>query len=170
MVDNGLAVSTVMILTQTGGQVCPYLVNEENPADPTRPCTTMEEIRFEWQLPYGSTADGCQTPTQVGLNVPKGGTTQVKLTIHADHHFFTALRHTDIMRLAQPLIDADLNLDGEVTLDELEQVPITVLDTSVYDLSTFPSDLETLGDYIRWTTITFPHYQGDGGCPIRTPL
>ena len=170
MVDNGLAVSTRMVLTKTGGEVCPYLINDENPADENRPCTVMEQVSFDWQLPFGAEADGCQTPTQVGVNIPKGGTTQVKLTIHADHHFFNALRHTDITRLAQPLIDADLNLDGEVTLDELDQVPITVLDTTVYDLSTFPGELETLLDYVRWTTIIFPHWQGDGGCPDRTPL
>jgi hypothetical protein len=170
MVDNSLAVSTIMVLTKTGGEVCPYLIEEENPAASDRPCTVMDQVTLDWQLPFGSAADGCHTPTQVGVNIPKGGTTQVKLTLHADHHFFNALRHTDITRLAQPIIDADLNLDGRVTLEELDQVPITVLNTDVYDLSTFPSDLETLRDYIRWTTITFPHFQGDGSCPDRTPI
>ncbi len=170
MVDNGLAVSTRMVLTKAGGQICPYLVDQENPAASDRPCTAMEEVVLDWKLSTGSANSGCHTPTQVGVNIPKGGTTQVKLTIHADHHFFNALRHTDITRLAQPLLDADLNGDGQVTLEELEEVPISVLDPSVYDLSTFPEGLETLRDYVRWTTITFPHFQGDGGCPNRVPL
>ena len=71
MVANGLAVSATLHLTKEGGQVCPYLVNAENPADPARPCTDMEEVLFQWQLPYGAMAEGCETPTQVGVNIPK---------------------------------------------------------------------------------------------------
>ncbi|MBU1221863.1 hypothetical protein KKF34_12830 [Myxococcota bacterium] len=170
MVNEGLAVRTTMVLTKTDGQTCPYLVEEVDPADPERPCYDLDEVTFDWDLPYAVEVSGCQTESQVGINIPSGGTTSVKLTLHADHHFFTAIRHTDLQRLAQPLINADLNADGIVTLEELDQVPVTVFDPMVYDLSTFPQDMETLLDYVRWTTITFPHFQGDGGCPTKNPL
>ncbi|MDA3863622.1 MAG: hypothetical protein PF689_07095 [Deltaproteobacteria bacterium] len=169
MVDHQLAVSARMVLSNPSGQVCPYDLEGDNPIDPQRPCIDRNEVILDWELPFPAKAEGCMTPSQVGLTVPSGGTAQIKLTIHADHHFFTAMRHTDIQRLAQPVIDADLNEDGFITLEELQQVPVAVLDPAVYDLSTFPQ-LETLYDYVRWTTITFPHYQGDGGCPERTPL
>ncbi|MBN2723758.1 MAG: hypothetical protein JXR95_06780 [Deltaproteobacteria bacterium] len=170
MVDNELSVSVRMVLNNSSGQVCPYLIDEDEPAATDRPCFDTTEIVLDWELPYGVEVNGCMTESQIGINIPSGGTTQAKLTIHADHHFFTAIRHTDVMRIAQPIIDADLDLDGYVTLDELESVPATVLDPTVYDLSTFPGDVETLGDYVYWTTITFPHYQGDGGCPEKNPL
>jgi len=45
-----------------------------------------------------------------------------------------------------------------------------VLSTTIFDLSTIPDQLNTLLDYVRWATITLPHYQGDGGCPERSQL
>lgn len=170
MKDNGLAVYTRMVFTKANGQRCPYLVNEADPADPARPCTAATEITAAWELPYPSRAEGCQTELETGLTVPSGGTAAVKLTIHADHFFFTAFRHTGVTRLVQHLIDADLDGDGEVTIEELDEVPVTVLSTTIFDLSTVPEQLNTLLDYVHWATITLPHYQGDGGCPERTPL
>jgi len=170
MKDNGLAVYTRMTLTKPDGQRCPYLVGEADPADPARPCAAVTEITASWELPYPSRGDGCGTDLETGLTVPSGGTAAVKLTIHADHWFFTAFRHTGVTRLVQHLVDADLNADGEITIAELDATPITVLSTTIFDLSTIPGELNTLLDYVRWATITLPHYQGDGGCPERTPL
>jgi hypothetical protein len=170
MKDNGLAVYTRMVFTKSAGQRCPYLVGEADPADPARPCTAVTEITASWELPYPSLAEGCQTELETGLTVPSGGTAAVKLTIHADHFFFTTFRHTGVTRLVQHLVDADLDGDGEVTIEELDEVPISVLSTNIFDLSMVPGTLNTLLDYVRWATITLPHYQGDGGCPERTAL
>ncbi|PKN23989.1 MAG: hypothetical protein CVU65_13025 [Deltaproteobacteria bacterium HGW-Deltaproteobacteria-22] len=163
MKDHGLAVFTRMTFTKSDGQRC-------DPADPARPCTAATGLSAAWELPFPSRADGCGTELETGLTVPSGGTAAVKLTIHADHFFFTAFRHTGVTRLVQHLIDADLDADGEITLAELDAVPITVLSTTIFDLSTVPEELNTLLDYVRWATITLPHYQSDGGCPERTPL
>ncbi len=170
MKENGLAVKLRMTLTKADGQRCPYLVNEADPADPARPCQAVSTIVADWELPFPSRAAGCQTELETGLTVPAGGTAAVKLTIHADHFFFTAFRHTGVTRLVQHIVDADLNADGEVTLQELEATPVTVLASDIFDLSMIPGELNTLLDYVRWATITLPHYQGDGGCPERTPL
>jgi len=170
MKDHGLAVYTRMTFSKTDGQRCPYLVGTADPADPDRPCAAAAEITADWELAYPARADGCGTELETGLTVPSGGTAAVKLTIHADHFFFTAFRHTGVTRLVQHLVDADLDADGEVTIAELDQTPITVLSANVFDLSTIPGELNTLLDYVRWATITLPHYQGDGGCPERTPL
>ncbi len=170
MKDQGLAVYTRMTFTKATGQRCPYLVGTADPADPARPCTAATELTAEWALPFPARADGCQTELETGLTVPDGGTAAVKLTIHADHFFFTAFRHTGVTRLVQHLIDADLDADGEITLEELDAVPVTVLSTTIFDLSTIPGALNTLLDYVRWATITLPHYQGDGGCPERSAL
>jgi hypothetical protein len=170
MRDNGLAVYTRMTFTKANGRRCPYLVGEADPADPARPCTPATELTASWELPYPSRADGCGTELETGLTVPSGGTAAVKLTIHADHFFFTAFRHTGVTRLVQHLVDADLDADGEITIAELDAVPITVLSTNIFDLSTIPGQLNTLLDYVRWATITLPHYQGDGGCPERSAL
>jgi len=159
-----------MTFSKSDGQRCPYLVGETDPADPARPCAAATEITASWELPYPSRADGCQTEIETGLTVPSGGTVAVKLTIHADHFFFTAFRHTGVTRLVQHLVDADLDADGEVTIAELDAVPITVLSTTIFDLSSVPEELNTLLDYVRWATITLPHYQSDGGCPERTAL
>jgi len=170
MKDEGLAVYTRMTFTKTTGQRCPYLVGTADPADPARPCAAATELTADWSLPFPSRADGCQTELETGLTVPDGGTAAVKLTIHSDHFFFTAFRHTGVTRLVQHLIDADLDADGEITLEELDAVPVTVLSTTIFDLSTIPDQLNTLLDYVRWATITLPHYQGDGGCPERSAL
>ncbi len=166
----GLAVYTRMEFKKNTGRRCPYLVDTANPADPDRPCEAARTIIADWELPYPSKAEGCRTPSEIGLTVPSGGTVAAKVTIHADHFFFTAFRHTEVTRLVQHIVDADLDEDGEVTMEELAAVPITVLDTTVFDLSTVPVELESLLDYVRWAVITFPHFQGDGGCPERTPL
>jgi hypothetical protein len=174
MKNNNLVVSTKMILTKPGGQICSYLVGENEPADPARPCYDATEVVMDWDLPYAARAEGCSTPDVNGIIVPKGGTAAATLTIHADHHFFNAFVHSDVKRLVQHLVDADLNHDGNVTMEELAQVPFTVLDPLEFGdlVSTIPQDtpLENLRDLIKWATITFPHFQGTGGCPIRTPL
>lgn len=170
MKDNGLAVKLSMTLTKENGQRCPYLVNTNNPADPQRPCDAVSTITADWELPFPARAGGCQTELETGLTVPAGGTVAIKLTIHADHFFFTTFRHTDVTRIVQHIVDADLNADGEVTFTELEATPVTVLVSDIFDLSMIPGQLNTLLDYVRWATITLPHYQGDGGCPQRTPL
>lgn len=170
MKENGLAVKLHMTISKEGGQVCPYLVNEADPAAPDRPCHAASSVTADWELPFPARAGGCQTELETGLTVPSGGTVAVKLTIHADHFFFTSFRHTGVVRLAQHIVDADLNADGEVTLEELDATPVTVLATDIFDLSMIPDELNSLLDYVRWATITLPHYQGDGGCPERSAL
>ncbi len=164
MVNGNIAVSVRMKLTNPSGVVC------DPTTDATDNCLPEHEVVLDWDIPWGVVAGGCAPGSgEPGIVVPSGSTGQVKLTIHGDHWFFTAFRHENIERRAQHLVNCDLNHDGVVTMDELSQVPITVLDPQVYDLSTVP-DATSMLDYVKWAARTLPHFQGDGGCPERTPV
>jgi hypothetical protein len=69
----------------------------------------------------------CERDGVPGFNVPAGGTKTVAATIHGDHVFFNGFpegSESGIHRYAQWFADADLNLDGDVTREELAAIDI----------------------------------------------
>lgn len=146
--------------------------------------------------PEGATADeeGCYPATTVAFSFcvdaetvfgpcqaedgPSGvavveGDASASLTIHGDHLFFNGFPEGEeggVVRLAQWLADADLNLDGTVTRAELESLApsdLAELDER-YDLSSPFEDLPLtdMWSYVRAQLKTQGHFQGEGECPF----
>ncbi|MRG95275.1 hypothetical protein [Polyangium spumosum] len=127
---------------------------------------------FRWGLPAGTSYDDCATEDEIpGFAVPAGGSVPVKPTIHGDHWFFNNITAGAEVtaRYAQYIADADLDMDGETTLDELRQTKAAdVFPPDKYSLAGVP--IETAYDYVLAQARTLGDYQGEGECPTRKAL
>lgn len=167
MISGGLSLYVKGTITMPGGRSC-------RPAAPTD-CVARETVAFEWRLKAGTSFDDCASQTgETGFAVPTGGTVQIKPTIHGDHWFFTNITQGAEVteRKAQWIADADLDRDGNTTLEELRQVRASDLFTQArgYNLSGAIIPVNTAFDYLEAQSRTLGDYQGDGECPTRTLL
>jgi len=100
-----------------------------------------------------------------GVLVTNGGNQNVELTVHGDHFFYDDLQSEAAVPRFQALADADANQDGEITLAELDAVPLYTIPA---DKGTFGTgalgNVNTLGDYERTLSRTIGHYRGEGSC------
>ncbi|MGE5785969.1 MAG: hypothetical protein ACM3ZE_15330 [Myxococcales bacterium] len=124
---------------------------------------------FHWSFAPATVFQRChgmQDGKEVeGVLVTNGGTQQVELTVHGDHLFYDDLQSDTGGPRFQAYADADLNQDGEVTLTELEQVPLYTipLEMGTYGTGAL-GDVNTLGQYVRTLARTIGHYRGEGSC------
>lgn len=167
MVNGGLSLTVKGTLTMPGGRSC-------RPTAPTD-CVTRETVAFEWRLKAGTSFDDCASQTgETGFAVPTGGTVQIKPTVHGDHWFFTNITQGAEVteRKAQWIADADLDRDGNTTLEELRQVRASDLFTQArgYNLSGAIIPVNSAFDYLEAQARTLGDYQGDGECPTRKIL
>lgn len=137
-----------------------------------------KRIAFAWGFRAGTSFDDCASPDGItGFAVPKGGTVQVKPTLHGDHQFFdNVTQGVEITkRLAQWLETCDADDDQNLTLDELKRCNVAVaLPQPPYDLTGI-RDQDGDGkisvyDYVDSQVRTFGDFQGDGECPTRGTL
>lgn len=167
MVDGGLSIYVEGAMTKADGKSC-------TPGKPTE-CVDAKEIKFKWGFAMGTSFDDCASAQgDTGFAVPKGGTVQVKPTIHGDHWFFSDLTEGAEVtkRYAQFIADADLNHDGETTIDELKLVKAAdAFPATLYKISGgIDGPIATAWDYVRSQARTVHDFQGDGECPTRTVL
>ncbi len=133
-------------------------------------CYPNPKIHFELGLAAATRFGPCEVDGIPGVSVPSGGMATVAATLHGDHLFFNGFpegAEGGIHRLAQLWADADLNVDGELTLEELEQLApaqMSELDER-YQLGGALIPLETLADYARAQLMTQGHMDGEGECP-----
>lgn len=167
-------------LTKDGGKSCPpgSLADVPAAAEPLGnnaggdDCYDNATIAFALGVEAATVFGPCEIDSVPGVSIPAGGTQTVATTIHGDHLFFNGFPEGDeggTSRLAQWLADSDLNLDGEVTKQELEAIApsdLAELDER-YQLGGSPiSPLETMWDYVRAQLKTQGHFQGEGECPV----
>jgi hypothetical protein len=166
MTGAGYSVYFEATLTKTGGQSC-------KPAAPTD-CVTRESLTLKWGVEAGTAFDDCAPPLgDAGFAVPSGGTVQVKPTIHGDHWFFSNITQGAEMtqRLAQWMVDSDLDRNGETTIDELKMVKASdVFKPPTYNISGAIIPVMSAYDFLVAQASTLGDYQGEGECPTRRKL
>lgn len=136
-------------------------------------CYPATSVAFSFCVDAETVFGPCQAEDgPSGVAVTEGGSS-ASLTIHGDHLFFNGFPEGEeggVVRLAQWLADADLNLDGTVTRAELEAIEpsdLAELDDR-YDLSSPFEDLPLtdMWTYVRAQLKTQGHFQGEGECPF----
>lgn len=167
MVQAGLSLHVEGEISKPDGESCVL-------GDPAA-CSKAPVVRFSWSLAAGTSFADCASPDGVaGFAVPSGGTAQIKPTIHGDHWFFTNITQgAEITeRRAQWIADADADLDGETTLDELRAAPAAKLFPAElgYNLSGALIPVVTAYDYLEAQVRTLGDFQGEGECPTRELL
>lgn len=134
-------------------------------------CYDAPSIAFTWGVTAETAFGPCEIDEVTGFAIADGGSQTVAATIHGDHIFFNGFPEGEeggVERYAQWLADCDLNLDGEVTRDELEQIApsdLAEIDDR-YAIGAPPIPLEEMWDYVIGQLKTQGHYQGEGECPF----
>lgn len=126
---------------------------------------------FHWGFRTATQYHGCRQPAESGrelegIVITGGGTDTSELTTHGDHFFYDRLLASPDPAVPTSLrfeekAAADANHDGEVTLEELNAVP---LDLTRYN----PSSLEasSLGAFVSALARTVGHFRGEGECTV----
>ncbi len=128
-----------------------------------------DEKTFSWSFSPATLFDEChgeQDGKEVeGVLVTNGGTEEVELTVHGDHMFYDDLQSEQAVPRFQAYADADSNADGEVTLEELDAVPLYTIPAEKGSYGTGAlGNVDTLGQYVRTLSRTIGHYRGEGSC------
>jgi len=179
MVDNNYTYFIDGKLSKAGGQSCPPAQLAE-PGDKKSngeksgndPCYAASEIRFELGVEAETVFGPCETDGVPGFSIAANDRQTVSVTIHGDHLFFNGFPEGGeggVTRLAQWLADCDLDLDGTVTREELEQIDpaqLPQLDDR-FQLGGSPiSPLTNMYEYVSGQLKTQGHINGEGECPI----
>ncbi|MFE8595559.1 hypothetical protein [Archangium violaceum] len=127
--------------------------------------------KFAWGFPLNTLYEHCEHPDLgEGLTVPNGGEETVQLTMHGDHLFFDDLQSPDAKMRFDALAAADKpgsgGADGEVTLEELEQVDLTELPVGQYGTGG-AANVRNLRDFVTALVRTVGHFRGEGECSPR---
>jgi len=101
-----------------------------------------------------------------GIVVPDGGVASVQLTIHGDHLFYDDLQSSEVGLRFSHMAAADADDDGEVTLAELDMVELSSIPTSEGTYGVAANDVNTLGGFVRASTRTLGHFNGEGHCDV----
>jgi hypothetical protein len=138
----------------------------------TSACYDAPAVRFVVGASAETQYGPCEVDEVPGVAVTAGGSTTVAMTLHGDHIFFNGFpegAEGGVTRLAQWLADCDLNLDGTVTEDELQDIAparLAELDDR-FQLGGSPiTPLDTMYTYFRAQLKTQGHFQGEGECPV----
>jgi hypothetical protein len=166
-------------INQSKGQSCPpENLAEVGNARPNgnmngrgEPCYDHPAVSFRIGVAAQTVFGPCDVDDMSGFNIPAGGTKTVAVTLHGDHLFFNGFPERDeggIKRRAQWLADCDLNLDGHVSVEELEAIaPADLAEFDEgYQFGGEPIELFTVLDYATAQLKTQGHFQGEGSCPV----
>lgn len=130
---------------------------------------TGTEKTFSWSFSPATLFEGChgmQDGKEVeGVLITNGGTQEVELTVHGDHMFYDDLQSEEGGPRFQAYADADADGNGEVTLAELDEVPLFTIpaEKGTYGTGAL-GNVNTLGQYVRTLARTIGHYRGEGSC------
>jgi hypothetical protein len=168
--------------TKSDGVSCPPVALASPPSDATSvgtnaggdECYENPTIAFVLGVSAPTRFGPCELDGVPGVSIPAGGSQTVTATIHGDHLFFNGFPEGDesgIMRLAQWLADCDLDLDGEVTPDELERIrpsDLPEMDERFQFGGSPILDIESqsLRIYVTAQLKTQGHMGGEGECEI----
>jgi hypothetical protein len=179
MVDERLTYAIRGTLTQAGGVSCPprALATIPEGAAPVRQnrtgddCYENPSVVFDFGVELDTLYGPCEVDHLPGVVITRDVTESVALTIHGDHIFFNGFPEGSeggVLRLAQWIADADLDLDGVVTEEELHDIPMSSVAEfdDRYSAGGSPLELHDLWDYVQAQLKTQGHYQGEGECAI----
>ncbi len=130
-------------------------------------------LRFSLDMPNDTDYGPCESDEGglEGFAVPQNGSVTLAASIHGDHMFFDSCPEGIelVDRRAQWLANADLDCSGEVTAEELRDIPASALfPASLYSFAGCPIPVTTAYDWLKTQLHTQGHFQSEGEC-TKTP-
>lgn len=113
---------------------------------------------FDWSFGVSPRYTHCET----GTPLTDGGTTDVVLTLHADHLFYDDLDSEEPNVAFDLIAQADMDRDGVVTMDELRAQSLS--SQTRYQVG--GRDIDDLYGFIEAQARTLGHINGEGHCEI----
>jgi hypothetical protein len=160
MVDNGWSIFISGEVSKPDGQSCV-----------AGQCADETSVRFAWGLPAATLYEHCGPEDgDLGFAVTRGGTTTANFTIHGDHWFFNGFPEGAeiVNRQAQWVADADLDRNGETTIEELKTARAADVFPSTgggkYSFAGAPEPVSSVYDFVLAQAQTIGHFQGEGEC------
>lgn len=134
-------------------------------------CYANATITFDIGVNAETTYGPCEIDGLSGVVLSSDKTQTATITLHGDHLFFNGFPEGGeggVTRTAQWLADADLNVDGVVTKEELFALaPADLPALAGVQLGGTPlSPLDSLWTYVTAQLKTQGHYQGEGECAV----
>jgi hypothetical protein len=117
-----------------------------------------DTVSFAWDFATDTTYH-CEPED---LTIPAGGEDETELTVHGDHLFYDSLENPDAVLRGQAFVDADADMDGEITPAELEAVSVPELG---YDVGS-QSQVTEMWAFVTFLTRTLGHVDGEGHCQV----
>lgn len=112
-------------------------------------------VSFKWEFNTPVRYSQCGASTRVKADT----NSQFEITLHADHYLYDSLAaHNDPKLVFDPIAAADLNNDGTITQQELEQTPIA---------DTFDTGSQKVTNMWAWLVaqnLTVAHTDGEHHC------
>lgn len=123
---------------------------------------------YKWGFNHTTVYDRCEGEVSgkstEGVVVTNGGTDEPQLTIHGDHLYYDDLQSKDAVVRFDNIADADANMDGNVTLEELAAVKLASLPAANGPYGVGNQQINDLGTYVAALSRTVGHYRGEGEC------
>lgn len=118
----------------------------------------LDRKMLDWTFDEPVQYSACETTTRLEA----GGETTFQITLHADHLLYDSLVSSQPTLAFQPLADADADMDGRITRQELEVRDIGGFDPGNDD------EIDDLWSWLEALSATLGHVDGEGHCRTRT--
>jgi len=115
-------------------------------------------VAFDWHFALNHT----WLCAPADLTLPPGGADGTAVTVWGDHLFYDGLTNADAVLRGLPVLGADADADGAVTLDELAAVDVAALGYRVGGRT----DVRTLRDQVEALASQIVHLDGATECLV----
>jgi hypothetical protein len=179
MVSEDLTYWVEARLSKPGGESCPPEALASADGRPptanrsgTNPCYPAAELTVRIALRAETKFQECELDGVPGFSIIDQGQSTVAITLHGDHLLFNGFPEggeATVIRRAQFLADCDIDLDGEVTTEELGRVDVSELpelSPERYLFGGAPAEFVTVAEYLAAQLATQGHFQGEGECLV----
>ena len=126
---------------------------------------------YKWGFQTATLFDRCKAANVDGKDgvdgvvVKNGITDTVELTIHGDHLYYDDLQSIDAKVRFDNIAAADVNMDGDITLEELATVKLAAIPKGSGPYGTgSAAGINDLRQFVEALSRTVGHFRGEGEC------
>ncbi len=125
--------------------------------------------KYKWGFKLNTLYDRCKGEVAGketdGAVVTNGGTDVMQLTTHGDHLYYDDLQAKEAKVRFDNIAAADVNMDGDITLEELATVKLAAIPKANGPYGTgSAAGINDLRQFVEALSRTVGHFRGEGEC------